>query len=266
MKLIKIRETRKCFLEAAGMYCGRFILDDENSIIINRIIQWLDGDPAFNQQYAFGMQDLSKGIMLIGNPGSGKTTILEIIQAITRKTPLTFRKHATTNIIDEFSKSGPEYLKQLKGNIFFDDLGFEKTAIHFGDKRELMQDVIFSRYDQMRGYDRSISHFTSMMKWQDIEAKYGPFAWSRLKQMCNIFLLGASSNSCDRRTMSIINDRPPIEKMPRLYVTEEEFEEIKDREKIRKAYEAQSKEPHVKSEYKGLGSQIRDALDNHFKK
>ena len=265
MKLIKIADTRKCFLTAAEMYCGKFVIDDENEVIINRILQWLDGDVAFNQQYAFGMQDLSKGIMIIGNPGSGKTTILEVIQAITRGTMLTYRKHSTTSIIDEFSKVGPGYLKKLTGNIFFDDLGFEKTAIHFGDKRELMQDVVFSRYDQMRGRERYMSHFTSMMKWQDIEAKYGPFAWSRLKQMCNIFLLGSSSDSKDRRITSLIPQRPAIETMPRLYISESEYEEYKDRERIKKSYEAQSKEGFKKSEYKGLGSQMRDAMDKHFK-
>lgn len=260
MDLIKINDAKTAFYKAAEQYCGRFDIDDVNKEIINEIILYLDRDEAFNKQSEFGLRHINKGIMLIGNPGGGKTTIIEIMQALLRKTPLGFIKKSTAEITDEFAKSGPEFLKTLNGNVFFDDLGFERTAVHYGDKRELMQDVIFSRYDQMR-YNGSITHFTSMSGFTALKEKYGEFAWSRLKQMCNIFVLGGQDSSIDRRAQNIVVQRPNINTLPRIWVTQKEYDEAMDVKRIKESYERIKNEPRTPHQFKGIGSLIRERLD-----
>lgn len=258
--LIKLSDARECFMKAAKLYCGTYDVDKTNELIIERIIEYIDCSPAFTGQTKYGILDLNKGLMLIGNPGSGKTTILEVLRVILRKTPLGFVKRSTAEITDQFAKDGPEYLKTLTGNIFFDDLGFENPAVHYGDKRELMKDVIFSRYDQMR-YTGAISHFTSMSNPIEIEQKYGKFAWSRLCQMCNIFILGGGTDSPDRRKTSLIVERPRFDKMPRLYVTKAEYEEAIELQKIREWYKKEAEKPREQTKPKGSGTRLREYLD-----
>lgn len=260
-KLIKLSDARSCFMKAAKMYCDKYDIDDHNEQILEMVFLYLDRDSSFNRQGRFGMLDVNKGLMLLGNPGSGKTTILEIIQAILRKTPMAFTKRATTEIVDEFAKDGAEFLKTLTGNIFFDDLGFENPAVHYGDRRELMKDVIFSRYDQMR-YTGAMSHFTSMSNPEAIKAKYGPFAWSRLCQMCNIFFLGSAGKNKDRRETSLVIQRPNMNTMPRLWITKAEYDEAQELQKIREYYKRESEKPYEPAKPKGSGTRLREYMDS----
>jgi energy-coupling factor transporter ATP-binding protein EcfA2 len=259
-ELIRLSDAKTCYTKAASMYCSRYDLDEHNERILEMVFAYLDRDPEFNRQAKYGMFDLSKGLMLLGNPGSGKTTILEIMQAILRKTPMGFVKKATTEIVDQFAKDGPEYLKNLTGNIFFDDLGFENPAVHYGDKRELMKDVIFARYDQMR-YTGAISHFTSMSTPEALQTRYGPFAWSRLCQMCNVMFLGAGKSK-DRRETSLVIQRPNMNTMPRLWITKAEYDEAQELQKIREYYKRESEKPYEPAKPKGSGTRMREYLDH----
>lgn len=261
----RVEDAKILFKKVADLYCDGFEIDNENKDVVNSIIQYLNRDEAFNIITKKGQrQSLDKGLLLMGNAGSGKTTIIEICQVLLRESPYRFIKKTCPSVVDEFSTSGVTALKQLQGNIFFDDLTAERTAIHYQDKREIMQDIIFSRYDDLaqKGW---ISHFTTMEKPDTIRQRYGEFVWSRLQQMCNIFILGGSSNSKDRRITSLCKPRPSMQTLPKLYISEREEQISKERELIQNEYTKLKETPYEPKKHEGLGARYRKEIEQTFK-
>lgn len=256
-KLIK-DNIRLKFNIGAEIYCKKFNVDNENDVEINQILLYLERNEKFNKQYTYGKRNINKGFLIIGNKGSGKTTILEICRLLLRQTPLSFRKLSTSEVIDSFSERGTEYLRELKDNIFFDDLGFEKPASHYADKRELMQDIIYSRYDNFR-FGKQITHFTTNLFPQEIIDRYGDLIWSRLQEMCNIIIIGGSAKSTDRRINKDVDYFPDLSKFPRLYITRAEYDDAVAKKKMLLAYEKIQANP-VKEQPKGIGTRLREDL------
>jgi energy-coupling factor transporter ATP-binding protein EcfA2 len=248
------------------LYCNGFEVDPENAHIIESVYQWLTNDPKFNIPTRHGLQDLEKGFLFMGNPGTGKTTLLEILQIILRNTPFSFKKCSCTSVVDGFSEQGANYLKTLSSrNVFFDDLGLEKVAMHYGDKRELMQEVIFTRYDKLR-LNGLLTHFTTMLTEKDLIDRYGEFAWSRVKQMCNIFILGGKESSTDRRKNKVC--RPPVDvtEMPLLYISKEDYEIYLENKRMREAFEKKKNSPVPPTVIAGRGSQMKTLIDTILKR
>lgn len=266
-KLIQLACPGITFLQVANMLFGKFDIDAENKEVIQDMIRYINFDEKFNHKSEFGCNDLNKGILFMGNPGSGKTAILKIIQVLFRQTPFEFKRISTKKVVDNFDEIGPEYLKSIQGNYFFDDLGFETPAMYYGDKRELFQDIIFSRYDQFINSGK-ITHFTMMINQQEFIAKYGSFAWSRILQMCNIYRLGGSSSYTDRRIGKVNNPNLDYSKLPRLYITESDFELAKQISESKKNARIKIPEKKIpeKTEFKGAGTRLKETIDEILKR
>ena len=80
----------------------------------------------------------------------------------------------------------------------FDDLGDEEAKNNYGNYREVMKDVIETRYEHFIDYGL-LTHFTTNLDMDDIEKRYGSRARSRIMQMCNIIDIGTSVTAKDRR-------------------------------------------------------------------
>lgn len=258
MNDIKLNDGRSCIISAIKEFYADYHSSDEIKNIFRELSLYIDKDLSYNITLEDSSFDISKGIMFIGNPGSGKTTMIEMLQAILRGSSMAFKKLATVDVVNNFAENGADYLRELNGNIFFDDLGFEKVAVHYADKREIFQDVIFSRYDKMRN-NGDITHFTSMSSLSQLKQKYGEFAHSRLTQMCNIYVL--SDNIFDYRLVKNAKIKPNFTNVLRAYATYEEYQKQLEIKKIHESYEKIKAQPYEKPAFKGSGTRLREELN-----
>jgi DNA replication protein DnaC len=160
--------------------------------------------------------NLSKGIIICGNTGSGKTLLFRAWEECKRTKEISslfanFLFFTSRDVAFAYEKEGAKALgkwteESIRYNgstlfpvhALFDDLGNEDAVMHFGNRKETMETIICERYDKWIKHG-VISHFTTNLDRQQIADKYGERALSRLIEMCNWVYLGAKADSIDFR-------------------------------------------------------------------
>lgn len=231
---------------------GSFVLkdgykfDDENRIAVNRCIE------IFEQN--------ETGLQIFGNPGSGKTLIFEMLQRIIpMSSPLHFSKINTRDVVLQFNNKEVGhgvFKKWADKNICFDDLGAEKTGYLFGQKSEVMEEFIYSRYDLFRS-KKIITHFTTNLGKTDLTNRYGMRCVSRLNEMCQRVGLGDNENYVDRRALRNFKELPYV-KHPIVKSADEQY--------IQDVYQVMKQHAQLQPKTgPGLGSRMRDILGTNQK-
>jgi hypothetical protein len=213
-----------------------FVVDDHNRAILRAIKLYVMNDERFEhelhgQDEAAGPFKLSKGIMLRGLQGCGKTLILKMLANTNSLAKHNGVVHSISDIkqrgwgdqvnfglysmSDIYScvgieheykqkDTGENYLKSLrniKRPLVFDDLGFEKAeAINYGNRTNVMEVILQRRYDLF--VEEGIKTFlsTNLVDGNEIEKVYGPRIRSRIREMCNVFTFNPADDAhMDRR-------------------------------------------------------------------
>jgi len=200
-----------------------FIVDDENKQQVSAFVAYFSDDRSRMAEMEI---DPRKGIILIGNPGSGKSILFRTLRDVLEsrheiqldgRTLFESRLFRRCNLytcehmaklfmakgevgLEPFSKGAVHRNgrdKVLK-HACFDDLGAEELRNVYGNKKEVMVDIIQERYDLFLEHGL-LTHFTSNLNPQEIENRYSSRIRSRIRQMCNVIQLGATENYKDRR-------------------------------------------------------------------
>jgi hypothetical protein len=181
-----------------------YIIDDFNREVFETLCMYFAGDPAFELQ---GEDfSLSKGIILYGGIGCGKTRLMKVFAVNT------FRPFAISScrlIADEYQIDGVTSLYRYSElqSVYpdqnfgiqaigrcFDDIGTEDNKSNFGNKVNVMQDIIYKIYDNgLKG----AFHGTTNLTGQDLKDQYGERIASRMSELFNVVVF--DSNSPDRR-------------------------------------------------------------------
>lgn len=201
------------FVKEASQLCHdyRFVVDNNNIKVLNLLKDY------FNR-YRCEL-DSKKGIMLLGNPGLGKSIIMRTWSRLTRLNDDRFEFVGSKYIADDFMTFGYEsilkyscvtngdrkkidrkYLSFFKdsklNHICIDDLGSENpNRKYMGNDMNVMAELIEKRYDiyQMHGTKTHI--ISNIVSSDELIKLYGTRAFSRLQEMCNVLVL----NGNDRR-------------------------------------------------------------------
>ena len=148
--------------------------------------------------------DLTKGILLSGPIGCGKTTLMSLMRYVP-KHPKKFFIKTCRDISFEFINDGYEVIHRYSfghkthaehKNYCFDDLGTEKNLKYFGNECNVMAEIILSRYDIFIS-KKIYTHMTTNLSASEIETAYGNRVRSRMRNMLN--LIAFDKNAKDKR-------------------------------------------------------------------
>ena len=181
-----------------------FILDKENEMIFKTLCLYFTGNPEFEKiEEGFSLR---KGLMLFGGVGVGKTAMM---QMFTSNQHASFAIMNCLEVTDSYSANGAEELARFKNLLSaaanhpfgqsaigqcFDDLGTETIpALHFGDRKNVMAEIILGRYAQ--GIDYNQTHITTNLSVKELEATYGTRVLDRMSEMFNQISFSTTANS-----------------------------------------------------------------------
>ena len=178
-----------------------FVIDDHNREIIRKLCNYFTASPECE---SLGLS-LRKGIMLIGGPGTGKTTIMK---AFSGNQFQSYKVVGCRVITYDYAQHGFEVVKnfgrietvplnrygQGETGICFDDLGTDDERKHYGDAVNPIKEILLNRYDNIPFH---FTHVTSNLNPQMVEDHYGIRLRSRIREMFNV--LKFDIKSPDRR-------------------------------------------------------------------
>lgn len=177
-----------------GFYQERFgkdyVIDGKNSSILKMLSNY------FTNTESAGI-DLNKGILIMGNVGVGKTELMRFLQ---KNKKCCFKIVSCNDVSDDYMtlKEGtdeaystpikkalndPSVFYQRSIGYCFDDLGTEDIKNDFGNKKNVMADIIMAIYNKK---DFSKFHITTNLDADGIKEKYGSRVSSRLREMFNV--------------------------------------------------------------------------------
>lgn len=174
---------KKMFVSAYKQREARqFIWTKWNTEVVKQLCYYFSNDERFNG-------DLEKGILLQGNVGTGKTSVLKAFQLIGSKGFGTITCKELENLYDRDGSEVVSKYSELKTDLYlrvngwlFDDLGWESKGKHYGKEKNVMEDIL-----EAVNSKRTWGHIfiTTNDSIDTIKEKYGDRVHSRLKMMFN---------------------------------------------------------------------------------
>ena len=172
------------------IYGPHFTIPESDHNVLYKLIAYFLKDETTALQHGL---DLSKGILLAGPVGCGKTSIMNIMKYLT---PVghKFSIKPCREVSFEFIQDGYQVLhKYTTGNLYqndpkiicFDDLGVENNLKYYGNECNVMAELLLSRYDIFIS-KRIPTHITSNLSASEIEQHYGIRVRSRLRELVNL--------------------------------------------------------------------------------
>lgn len=152
---------------------------------------------------------LSKGLILFGPVGCGKTTLMK---AFTKNPQQSYTVVSCRKLADQYKQEGMngiyKYFDTVKNNMphlyyghtqlgwCFDDLGTESNKKNYGDELNVMSETILNWYDKI-GVGFNKIHITTNLTGDQIKEVYGYRVASRMREMFNV--IEFDSNEKDKR-------------------------------------------------------------------
>lgn len=186
---------------AGELFGDEFKFDGQGAKFYEMLCCYFSKDPGFivlAQEMKIKNPSLDKGLYLGGNFGVGKTWLMKLFQRNQRQVYQIVNAKA---VADLFEREGEVSMGQfvecpkLPANdlqhfyqpimgLCIDDLGTEEIKNHFGNKKNVVGDLIELRYS--KGNTGTLLHITTNLTGKQLEDFYGGRVASRLRQVVNI--------------------------------------------------------------------------------
>jgi len=199
------RELYERLRRTIGSNGKPYQVNDKNKKVIEILCLYFANDPRLLELHP--TINPNKGICLTGNVGVGKTHLLNFFatnpkqsyKLVTcRDVAEKFRlgwEYEGINAIEYYSsmpaaKHPQPYNQELMG-FCFGDLGYEDDKNNYGNKMNVMEEIIFRRYENKIPFN--MTHFTTNLNGSEIKARYGDRIYDRLKETMNWIVLEGKS-------------------------------------------------------------------------
>lgn len=199
------------FNRAKEIFKYPFELDEDNEMIFDLLCYYFTGNEEgfFRQNELIAKKDeklliknpsINKGILLVGNVGTGKTDLMKLFAKNTR---MVYYMRESKRIAKEYveNKDIPEdYIEPFKlaindpqtfyqplAGMCIDEMGGEETKNSYGNKANVIADLIEARYNKK--YTGLFLHATSNLTSEQFKQYYGERVVSRMRQIFNFVKL-----------------------------------------------------------------------------
>lgn len=177
---------------------SKFIIDDENRDVINKLYNYFTG----NEKYCVENNiSLGKGIMLVGTVGSGKSILMRGLKQYT-STVLhynSYQIHLSSEIIDNVNVQGVNYLIRFGDAVgkpitcYIDDICSKNEIVkNYGTEIKVIEQLVSIRYNIYQKYSL-LTHFSTNVYPENMKDYYDNRTIDRLKEMCNVIELKGES-------------------------------------------------------------------------
>jgi hypothetical protein len=183
-----------------------FIINPADYEIVFKLLVFAIKDTASAARFNI---NLSKGILLSGPVGCGKTTLMSLLNNFIHQ-PNRHVMKSSREVSFEFIQDGYEVIHKYSRNSFnrkgentwpriycFDDLGTENSLKYYGNECNVMAEILLSRYD-LFVQKKMLTHITTNLSASEIEDMYGNRVRSRMREMFN--LVSFDKNTNDKRS------------------------------------------------------------------
>lgn len=163
----------------------QFVLKAEHEFVYVNLHKFISGDPTF--EIAAGVQgDLLKGILLAGNIGCGKSTLMEAFMEIYIKCNRILNKLNAETMVEQLKKDKSIYDKNM---LYIDDVGREAKYVkdYGNDTRPFVE--LMGRREKFGSWTFGTTNY----KPDYLEKTYGSYAADRLFKLCNYMVLPGES-------------------------------------------------------------------------
>jgi DNA replication protein DnaC len=179
--------VRRLFDSFTRCYIPGFVIDDANEKPVDYLVK-----------IYCGLSD-KNGLCITGPVGSGKTLLIRawlkfrqnIIQDYvninksgTRQRERNHCYYTAIQLIHLFEKHGFELFTVRHGDVLvMDDVRDMVEATRYGNRVNMVEQMIFARYDQFKVIPNTETYITGNLTWKQIEELIGPRASSRLEEL-----------------------------------------------------------------------------------
>lgn len=200
-------------------------LDEHNKPVLDDMAMYLIGESGQHL-------DPRCGVTLPGGRGSGKTDLMRAFgRAHVSGGGQGFREVGASQLVNLFNavsrddqRNGGSRVILDYGNdlrdLFIDDIGEEPEGRHFGDKRDVIAEVLGLRYKLWKSTGIRTHLTTNIVTDEAMQTKYGDRIMDRLLEMNRVAPMGGPSRR--GRGVVVVNTRPALFEPPPPMPTAEE--------------------------------------------
>ncbi len=203
----KYKDTWQLIQEHGANVCPGFQVTDQNEKELHALALYFTQSENFLKLKQLEAPSLTKGILLRGQVGTGKTLAMRLFNNFLSEVNVRgFRILACRHAVREYRQEGDKALERYGRKCYssdpdqrrplvicFDDLGVEDTkAKSYGNEPSVMGDILMDRYEAFIR-DGMLTHVTTNLTNAQLKETYGLRIYDRMKEMFNVIKMEGKS-------------------------------------------------------------------------